>query len=261
MTYATVNSDTDLSLASDKIDANLLLNKPLPQHIAIIMDGNRRWRQQHLNLCSQTQASGHSYGAKVLPEILSSVMALGIKVLTLFAFSTENFSRSQEEIKELFLLFHSQLEKQLPYLIKNQIRLRCIGDLSKLPKNIQKQISQAMKATENFNCLELVLAINYGAKDELVRTFKKLHNDLIHQKISLENLSESLISSYLDTSGLADPDLLIRTGGEMRVSNFLLWQIAYTELYVTEVLWPDFTPQHLLDAIRVYQQRSRRGGK
>ncbi|KTF29236.1 di-trans,poly-cis-decaprenylcistransferase [Chlamydia pecorum] len=251
----------DVSLASDQISASLALGKPLPKHVAIIMDGNRRWLKQRRHLCCEGKTSGHYYGVQVLPKIVSSAVTLGIKVLTLFVFSTENFSRSQEEVRELFLLFHSQLGKQLPFLMNQGVRLRCIGDLSKLPQNIQEQITHAEKQTENSSCLELVLAINYGAKDELVRAFKKLHYDLTCQKISSEDLSESLVGSYLDTAGLSDPDLLIRTGGEMRVSNFLLWQIAYTELYVTEVLWPDFTPQHFIDAIKVYQQRSRRGGK
>ncbi|WP_066483319.1 isoprenyl transferase [Candidatus Chlamydia sanziniae] len=240
---------------------DFLSNKDLPRHVAIIMDGNRRWYKQHRDTCAETHISGHYYGVKVIPDILAFAMRLGIKVLTLYAFSTENFRRSEEEIHELFTLFYTQLDQQLPYLIKHEICLRCIGDLSKLPRVVEEKITHTVKMTASFSRLELVLAINYGAKDELIRAFKKLHRDILDQKISSEDLSESLISSYLDTSGLTDPDLLIRTGGEMRVSNFLLWQIAYTELYVTEVLWPDFKPQDLFDAIQAYQSRSRRGGK
>ncbi|AFS24644.1 isoprenyl transferase [Chlamydia psittaci] len=250
-----------MSLTLKQADQASLSTQSLPKHVAIIMDGNRRWYQQHQTQCSVKPSSGHYYGAKVLPKIIESAFSLGIEVLTLFAFSTENFLRSAEEVAELFSLFHSQLDEQLPYLIENKIRLRCIGNLLALPHYLQKQISKVAEETQGHGIRELVLAINYGGKDELVRAFKKLHHDLVNKKISLDSVSEELIRLYLDTSEIPDPDLLIRTGGEMRVSNFLLWQIAYTELYVTDVLWPDFKPYHLLDAIKAYQHRSRRGGK
>ncbi|WP_100934669.1 isoprenyl transferase [Candidatus Chlamydia corallus] len=250
-----------MSLAPKNAKPGVPSLQPLPKHVAIIMDGNRRWYKKHRDEYDYAYTSGHYHGAKVLPNILNAVLDLGIKVLTLYTFSTENFARPKEEVREIFKIFYTQLDKQLPYLMENEICLRCIGDLSKLPKVIQTKINQVIRMTARFSRLELVLAINYGAKDELVRAFKKLHLDILNKKISSDDLSESLISSYLDTSGLTDPDLLIRTGGEMRVSNFLLWQIAYTELYITEVLWPDFTPQDLFEAINVYQKRSRRGGK
>ncbi|WP_108897137.1 isoprenyl transferase [Chlamydia serpentis] len=250
-----------MSLATSNTKQGFPSLQPLPKHVAIIMDGNRRWYRKHRDTYEHKHTSGHYYGAKVLPNILNAVLDLGIEVLTLYTFSTENFSRSKEEVREIFKIFYTQLDKQLPYLIENEICLRCIGNLCKLPKVIQKKINQVVHMTAQFSRLELVLAINYGAKDELTRAFKKLHLDILNKKISSDDLSESLISSYLDTSGLTDPDLLIRTGGEMRVSNFLLWQIAYTELYITEILWPDFTPEDLFEAIKVYQQRSRRGGK
>ncbi|WP_035392424.1 isoprenyl transferase [Chlamydia ibidis] len=234
---------------------------PSPRHIAIIMDGNRRWYKQQQKPAHLEYSSGHYYGAKVLPRIVQSALTYGVEVLTLFAFSTENFLRSQDEVSELFSLFSTQLDIQLPYLIENQIRLRCIGNLSKLPSYIQDKLNKVINVTNTFSRMDLVLAINYGGKDELIRAFKKLHLDLLNRTISLEDVSESLVNSYLDTSEVGDPDLLIRTGGEMRVSNFLLWQIAYTELYVTDVLWPDFTGRHLRDAITAYQQRSRRGGR
>lgn len=230
---------------------------PPPRHVAIIMDGNRRWQKQHPTY----PHSGHYYGAKVLPSIANAAFSLGIEVLTLFAFSTENFSRSPLEISELFSLFHAQLDHQLPYLIEHEIRLRCIGDLPSLPEDLQKKIQEISQSTKNHARRELVLAINYGGRNEIVRAFKKLHQDLLDKKLCPDQVSEQLIDSYLDTSEIGSPDLLIRTGGEMRVSNFLLWQIAYTELYIIDVLWPDFTPVHLLDAIQAYQQRSRRGGK
>nr|CRI42683.1 Isoprenyl transferase [Chlamydia pneumoniae] len=261
MTYALINDPVDLSLATNNAESKFPSLQRLPNHVAIIMDGNRRWYKKHREECGHTHTSGHYYGAQVLPNILNAVLDLGIKVLTLYTFSTENFGRPKEEIQEIFNIFYAQLDKQLPYLMENEICLRCIGDLSKLPKGIQTKINHVSRMTASFSRLELVLAVNYGGKDELVRAFKKLHVDILNKKISSDDLSESLISSYLDTSGLTDPDLLIRTGGEMRVSNFLLWQIAYTELYITDTLWPDFTPQDLFEAINVYQQRSRRGGK
>ncbi|MEF9519383.1 isoprenyl transferase [Chlamydia crocodili] len=250
-----------MSLTLKQANQANLSTQSLPRHVAIIMDGNRRWYQQHQAQCKVKYSSGHYYGAKVLPNIIESAFSLGIEVLTLFAFSTENFLRSTEEVGELFSLFDSQLDEQLPYLIENKIRLRCIGNLLALPLQLQQKISEISLKTHQNSHRDLVLAINYGGKDELVRAFKKLHQDLIEQKISSKFISEELIRLYLDTSEIPDPDLLIRTGGEMRVSNFLLWQIAYTELYVTDVLWPDFKPNHLLDAIKAYQHRSRRGGK
>ncbi|WP_348663717.1 isoprenyl transferase [Chlamydia vaughanii] len=250
-----------MSLTLQQADQATSLRESIPRHIAIIMDGNRRWYQKYQQKCKVKQTSGHYYGAKILPEIINSAFALGVEILTLFAFSTENFLRSEEEVQELFSLFHSQLDKQLPYFIENRIRLRCIGNVSALPIAVREKIAMIALKTEEFSNMTLVLAINYGGKDELVRAFKKLHQDLLTEKISLNAVSEDVIRSYLDTSEIPDPDLLIRTGGEMRVSNFLLWQIAYTELYVTDVLWPDFKPNHLMDAIQAYQQRSRRGGK
>ncbi|BAE81603.1 undecaprenyl pyrophosphate synthetase [Chlamydia felis Fe/C-56] len=250
-----------MSLTLKQADQADPSTQSLPRHVAIIMDGNRRWYQRHQILRSIQHSSGHHYGAKALPDIIESAFSLGIEVLTLFAFSTENFLRSTEEVEELFSLFHSQLDEQLPHLIENKIRLRCIGNLLALPKHLQQQIAKITSQTKEYSGRELVLAINYGGKDELVRAFKKLHQDLSDQKISLDSVSEGLIRLYLDTSEIPDPDLLIRTGGEMRVSNFLLWQIAYTELYVTDVLWPDFKPDHLLDAIKAYQHRARRGGR
>ncbi|MBQ8498650.1 isoprenyl transferase [Chlamydia sp.] len=253
-----------MSLALEQaspLQENFPQRTSLPKHIAIIMDGNRRWQKKHEQFCKQHAISGHRRGADSIPQIVDTALHLGLEVLTLFAFSTENFSRSKSEVTELFSLFNSQLRSQLSFLHQREIRLRCIGNLSKLPKELQSNIKKAAAATAHYSRMELIFAINYGSKDELVRAFKELHQDLTNKKISVNEISEDLISSYLDTSGIPDPDLLIRTGGEMRVSNFLLWQIAYTELYVTDVLWPDFTANDLLEAIKTYQQRSRRGGK
>lgn len=240
---------------------HLLPDKPLPKHIAIIMDGNRRWYRKNSARLQQQNTYGHIYGAQVLPDILKAALSLHIQTITVFAFSTENISRTQEEVDELFSLFRNQLLQQAPFLHEQQIRLRFIGNLANLPQDLQKQMAVLVQATSFYNQMELVIALNYGGRDEILRTFKKIHQDLLTEKISLQDLSEETISSYLDTYNLSDPDLLIRTGGEMRVSNFLLWQIAYTELYVTDVLWPDFRPIHLLKAIKSYQLRSIRRGK
>lgn len=239
----------------------LLPDKPLPKHIAIIMDGNRRWYRNNALHLKQQNTYGHSYGAQVLPNILKEALSIGIQTLTVFAFSTENFSRSKEEVNELFSLFRRQLLQQPPFLKKHQIRVRFIGNQKILPKDLQEQMKNLSKETSTHQKLELIIAINYGGRDEIVRMVKNVHQDLLQEKISLNDVSERLIDSYLDTCGIQDPDLLIRTGGEMRVSNFLLWQIAYTELYITDVLWPDFQPIHLLDAIKSYQLRSIRKGK
>lgn len=233
----------------------------LPRHIAIIMDGNRRWYKKNKDKHKVVETRGHYYGAKALPRIIEATFSLGVEILTLFTFSTENFLRPSEEVDEIFSLFHSQLDEQLPYLIQHRIRLRCIGNVSALPQLIREKIHQVSQQTQQFSQRMLVLAINYGGRNELVRAFKNLYQDLAAKKIDLSSVSEETICTYLDTCDIPDPDLLIRTSGEMRVSNFLLWQIAYTELYVTDVLWPDFQPCHLLDAIKAYQQRSRRGGK
>lgn len=240
---------------------DLIPGKPVPKHIAIIMDGNRRWYKKNSTHLKHKHTCGHSYGAKVLPDVLKTALLLNIHTVTLFAFSTENIRRSQEEVHELFSLFRCQLLQQASFLNKHGIRLRFIGNLSALPPDLYEQMGVLSEETSSHDRLELVVAINYGGRDEILRAIKKIGHDILEEKISLNNLSEQLIESYLDTCGIPDPDLLIRTGGEMRVSNFLLWQIAYTELYVTDVLWPDFQPTHLLQAIRSYQLRSIRKGK
>lgn len=239
----------------------LFADKPIPKHIAIIMDGNRRWYKKNCTQLKLKNAHGHFYGAKVLPNILKTALDLRVQTMTLFAFSTENIKRPQKEVHELFALLRYQLLQQTSFLKKHSIRLRFIGNLSVLPKDLYDQIFVAAEETATYNRLELVIAINYGGRDEILRAVKKISIDLLRQKISLDDLSEQLMDTYLDTCGIPAPDLLIRTGGEMRVSNFLLWQIAYTELYVTDILWPDFQPQHLIEAIRSYQLRSIRKGK
>ncbi len=228
----------------------------LPTHIAIIMDGNRRWAKKN-NL---PIAAGHIKGAQVLTSIVKIAVQLKIKILTVFAFSTENWSRSKQEISNLMKLFNLYLKKQFRFMQKERIKLSVIGDLSKLPLNLQKVFNSTIEKTKNNDVIELVLAVNYGFKDEMKRAIQKIVNDLEERKILKEDISENLISQYLDTKNLTDPDLFIRTSGENRLSNFLLWQQAYSEIYITDVLWPEFQEKDFIDAILAFQKRKRRFG-
>jgi undecaprenyl diphosphate synthase len=228
----------------------------IPRHIAIIMDGNRRWAKQR----GIAPAYGHWKGADVIMNIVRLASNLGVEVLTLYAFSTENWARSPDEIDELMKLICFYLENNQQNMIEESVRLETIGDLSRLPIDVQSVIRRTKEATSAGKKITLVLALNYGGRDEIKRAFVGMAKDLESGKITLQDISESLISSYLDTASLGDPDLFIRTSGEQRLSNFLLWQLSYTEVYVTQVLWPDFTQDDLLDAIREFQKRNRRLG-
>lgn len=250
---------TTLKIFSEKF-VKKISKRPIPNHVAIIMDGNRRWGKINLQDKS-SQLSCHKHGAEVVPNLILAAIELQISTLTLFAFSTENFSRDEHEVTELFLLFADYLSEQYSFMKEHNVRLRFIGDLTKLPPFLLEKMLETEEKLQQCSSIDLVLAINYGSKNEILRAFKKIHNDLLTQKIHYHDLSEPLIESYLDTSDISEPDLLIRTAGEMRISNFLLWQIAYTEFYVTKTLWPDFTPNDLVKAIRAYQKRERRGGK
>lgn len=224
-----------------------------PEHVAIIMDGNRRWaKNQGLPV-----SAGHFRGAERLTQIVQAASAFGIKVLTVYAFSTENWKRPSVEVKALMQLFKSYLKRQRSSMIKEGVRLNTIGDVSKFPKDVLQVLEETIEATKEGAKLDLIIALNYGARDELKRAIGAMIDD----KISKEELSEDLISSYLDTAKWKDPDLLIRTSGESRVSNFLLWQISYSEVFVTDVLWPDFGEKDLLAAIQEYQKRELRLGK
>jgi len=230
--------------------------KAIPEHVAIIPDGNRRWakRQQF------PTKEGHREGADTIIETVKAGKELGIKAFTFYIFSTENWARPEDEVQTLMWLLHTYLIEQRPILIKNEIRLKTIGDLSKIPPYVLEALEGTVQATASCDKVDLIFAINYGGRDDLKRAFSKIAHDIQAQKLSLEEISEPLISSYLDTSDWPDPDLLIRTSGEMRISNFLLWQISYAEVYVTSTLWPDFTPRDLLDAVISYQKRERRLG-
>lgn len=228
-----------------------------PKHVAIIPDGNRRWAlRQFMNL-----DQGHRKGADNLITILKAAKELTIKTVTIYAFSTENWSRSDWEVEAVLNIIKNHLEEQCASMIENGIKLFTIGDCSKLPEDLQETLQKVKNATAHCTDLDLVLALNYGSRDELRRAMLAMLDDCKAGKIHREMVSEKLIGTYLDTAHWRDPELLIRTSGEFRMSNFLLWQISYTEIYNTPVYWPDFTPQHFLEAIITYQSRYRRGGQ
>lgn len=228
----------------------------LPQHIAIIMDGNGRWAKKR----GLPRSMGHRAGVEALRDIVKTCSNLGVKVLTLYAFSTENWRRPKDEVGVLMTLLTEYLRRELHELHENQVSIRTLGDISLLPLEAQKELEKSVVKTKNNPGLILNLALNYGGRAELTRAVKKIAGEAKQGKRLPEEINEELISSYLFTAGLPDPDLLIRTSGEMRLSNFMLWQLAYTEIVVLDQFWPDFNPKALLDAIREYQQRDRRFG-
>ncbi len=235
---------------------SLLDKNNIPGHIAIIMDGNRRWAKKRNLPCMM----GHWEGAETLTNIVKAALELNIKVITVFAFSTENWTRSKKEIDILMNLFEIYLIRQRRFLQKEKVRLETIGDISVCSDKLKKALAETKEATKTGNRLDLVLAINYGGRDEIKRAFLNIINDYDKKLINREDISEKLISNYLDTSKYNDPDILIRTSGEKRLSNFLLWQSAYSEVITTDVLWPDFSERDLLQAILEYQKRERRLG-
>lgn len=229
----------------------------LPKHIAIIMDGNGRWAKKMGN----KRIFGHQNGVTSVREVTEAAAELGISYLTLYAFSTENWNRPSEEVNALMSLLVQTIEAETPTLDKNNVRLLTIGDTSRMPKETANRLMQCVEQTKNNTGLSLVLALSYSSRWELTDAIKSMVQDGIANKIQPEQINEALISSYLTTRNIPDPELLIRTSGEYRISNFLLWQIAYTELYFTEVLWPDFRKEDLYQAIVNYQSRERRFGK
>ncbi|MDQ6527899.1 isoprenyl transferase [Flavobacterium sp. LHD-85] len=229
----------------------------LPKHLAIIMDGNGRWAKQQGFL----RAFGHENGTKSVKEIIKTSAKLGIEYLTLYAFSTENWNRPKLEVQALMKILINSLKKELVTLQENNIRLNAIGNLDKLPKTAQKELLDVMDKTKNNTRLTLTLALSYGSREELVNAVKSISDKVKNNIISIDTIDDSIINEHLYTQNLPDVDLLIRTSGEHRISNFLLWQIAYAELYFTNVLWPDFKDQDLYEAIISYQKRERRFGK
>lgn len=228
----------------------------LPRHIAIIMDGNGRWAKRR----GLPRLAGHRAGMKSLKEVVRGCGELKIEVLTVFAFSTENWKRPVEEINGLMSLLVEYIQKELDELHQEGVKVQAIGEISKLPVAAQKELARAEKLTSHNQGLILNIALNYGGRNEIVKAIRHIAQQVKEEKLLINDIDESLVARYLYTAGLPNPDLLIRPSGEMRISNFLLWQIAYTELWVSSIMWPDFRKSHLLEAILAYQRRDRRYG-
>ncbi len=229
----------------------------VPRHVAIIMDGNGRWAAQQ----GLPRTSGHEVGAESVRDVVRACGELGVEVLTLYSFSTENWARPQDEVNALMGLLEAYLREETGELLLQNVRLRGIGELDKLPEHVRLLLQAAEALTANNTGLDLLLALSYGGRAELVTAIRDLARDVRDGRLQVEAIDEALVASRLYTRGLPDPDLLIRTSGDLRVSNFLLWQIAYAELYVTPVPWPEFRRAHLLEAFEAYAVRHRRFGR
>lgn len=238
------------------LKANINLDK-LPRHIAIIMDGNGRWAKKH----SRPRVFGHQNGVKAVREATEAAAELGVEFLTLYAFSTENWSRPKLEVGALMRLLLETIHTEVKTLNKNNIRLQAIGDLSKLPEKTHQALLKGIEATKNNTRMTLVLALNYSSRWELVSATRQIAQKVEAKELKPDEIDEATLKAHLSTGNMPDPELLIRTSGETRLSNFLMWQAAYSELYFTPTLWPDFRKQHLFEAIIDYQQRERRFGK
>jgi undecaprenyl diphosphate synthase len=228
----------------------------MPAHVAIIMDGNGRWAQKR-NL---PHMAGHNAGMQTIKEIVKASSALGIKYLTVYAFSTENWKRSMEEVSGIFKLIVIYIEKELKELHENNVKVRVWGDYERLPGDAVESLERSLKTTENNTGLQFNIALNYGGRDELLRSVKKLAQEVEAGSLKADDITEDLIAGNLYTAGIPDPDMIIRTSGEMRLSNYLLWQSAYSELVFTDVLWPDFNRKEYERLIEQYQNRKRRFG-
>ena len=228
----------------------------VPQHIAIILDGNGRWAKKK----GMPRNYGHAQGSKNVERICEDAYKLGVKYLTVYAFSTENWKRPKDEVEALMNLLRNYMKTCLKTAEKNRMRVRVIGDKTALAEDIQKRIAELEEATKNNDGLNFQIALNYGSRDEMIRAMKNMCADCKEGKIASEQINERLFESYLDTHDIPDPDLMIRTSGEQRLSNYLLWQLAYSEFYFTDVLWPDFTKEELIKAIEYFNGRDRRFG-
>lgn len=228
----------------------------IPQHVVIVPDGNRRWAQSH----SETTAGGHRNGADSLMDIIRAAKELKIKVVTVYAFSTENWKRDPDEVNALMWLFKTYLQEECAEMIEGGVRFDTIGDPEPMPAEVRETIAATKAATAHCDQITMVLALNYGARDEIRRALAGIVDEYSKGQVEKEDITETLIASRLDTAKWPEPELYIRTSGEMRISNCLLWQLSYAELYFTEVLWPDFRPQHLLEAVSCFQNRKRRLG-
>jgi len=233
----------------DKLDRSRI-----PQHVAIIMDGNGRWAEQR----GKERTEGHIRGVEVVRKIMENAVELGIKYLTLYTFSTENWNRPEQEVSALMGLLFKNIEEDV--FIRNQVRFRVIGDIERLPASIQFKLNECMEHTKDFDRSCMVLALSYSSRWEITRAARMLAEKAVSGEIEPSQIDENMVSSMMNTSFMPDPELLIRTGGELRLSNYLLWQSAYTELYFCDTFWPDFNMEELCKAIYVYQQRERRFG-
>lgn len=229
----------------------------LPQHVAIIMDGNGRWAKAQ----GKDRSFGHQEGVVSVRKIVEAATALGLSYLTLYTFSTENWNRPEEEVQALMSLLVAAIHRETPDLMKNNVRLMAIGDLSRLPGEARATLAECIAQTSVNTGTTVVLALSYSSRWEILEAIRQLAGEVAEKKITPDDITETVVSDYLTTRGIPDPDLLIRTGGEKRISNFLLWQLSYAELYFTDVYWPDFREEELYGAILYYQQRERRFGK
>lgn len=251
-----VSRTKDLEPLGEKSLQALLDPRNLPEHVAIIMDGNGRWAaHRHL-----PRIAGHRRGIQSVREIVTFSRELGIKTLTLFAFSNENWNRPSAEISQLMMLLERYLKKELKTMTENQIRFRAIGQIEKLPGSVLRMIRSVEEKTAQNEKMTLILALSYGGRSEIVDAVKRVVEEVQQEKLSIKDLDEPVFSRYLHTQEVSDPDLMIRTSGEVRISNFLLWQLAYTELYFTQTYWPDFRRRDFLLALLDYQGRERRFG-
>ncbi len=236
---------------------NSTATENIPQHVAIIMDGNGRWAQQR----GEHRIAGHQNGVQPIRDVVETAAKVGVRYLTLYAFSTENWGRPKEEVDALMSLLVDAIKSEVERLHRNNVRMNVIGDVKSLPQEVQQKLADACALTANNTGLTLTLALSYSARWEIVNAAKQCAADVANGKLHPDNISDEVFERYLSTAGMPDPELLIRTSGEQRISNFLLWQLAYAELYFTEVLWPDFGEKDFMLAIADYQRRERRFGK
>jgi undecaprenyl diphosphate synthase len=229
----------------------------IPAHVAVIMDGNGRWAKQKGGL----RIFGHQSAITAVRDTVEGAAEMGVRFLTLYAFSTENWSRPAYEVTALMQLLVHTIRQETPTLLKNSIRLQAIGQIENLPASCQRELSEAIEITKAGTRMTLVLALSYSGRWDLTQAARRMATDVAAGTLRAENVQEDTITKYLATAGIPDPELLIRTSGEQRISNFLLWQLAYTELYITDLLWPDFRRTHFEEAVRAYQRRERRFGK
>lgn len=241
--------------ATDNSERNIDMSR-IPEHIAIIMDGNGRWARERM----QERSHGHAEGVNSVHNITKAASDLGVRYLTLYAFSTENWNRPTAEVDTLMYLIGWAIKKETPELKANNVHIRLLGDIERLPDAVRRDLEDGVNATADCTGLTLNLCLSYSSRWEITTAVKEIAREVEAGNISPDNIDQITIASHLNTAGMPDPDLLIRTGGEHRISNFLLWQIAYSELYFSPVLWPDFTEKHLIDAISEFQNRERRFG-